>query len=285
MKSYYTVIYIQTNAAAQDRLAIGMVMIEPDRKQVRYGYSARKLRLIGELVRPGLRTGLRWSLENLGKLFSPSEKVNSTGLFANSTEQFPAFAFSERYLHRLATYQKNVIQFGKPVGIDLPCDENTFAFLYEEQIDDIPQSVRVQNKRRMLLNVQERAIIRERFDRNVRIDRSVNVRVEIPVKVSLFGRNGADYFGKVIDPHRPVNWLNQDAASFLSLALQTPGDIHYLISQEPDVRTHPKQHKSWQQYRQVPSFQYVDVSEIEKIERVAELKNVHRVLGVNAEEE
>ena len=69
MKSYYSVIYVQTNAAAQDRLAIGMVMIEPDTKQVRYDYSSRKLRLIGELVQRGLKTGLRWSLENLVSFF------------------------------------------------------------------------------------------------------------------------------------------------------------------------------------------------------------------------
>ncbi|WP_116107627.1 hypothetical protein [Lewinella sp. IMCC34191] len=279
MRSFYSVIYVQTNAAAQDRLAIAMVMMEPEAQVVRYDYSARKLKVIGELVQPGVRTGIKWTLSNLKSLFSDRRVAGDTGLFDQIEEASAQRWLSERYLNQLATYQKNLIQFSKPVGIELQCTEQTFEFLYKEQIDDIPDNDRTRDDRRLLLEIKDRPIIKQRFDQNVRVDQTINPRVEIPVKVSLFGRNGVDYFGKVIDPYRPVNWLNQDASSFLSLALQTPKDVHYLISKEPDPRTHPKQHDSWKQYRKVPSFEYIDVSEIEKIERVAERKDVHRVLG------
>jgi hypothetical protein len=279
MRSYYTVIYVQTNAAAQDRLAVGMVMVEPEAGVARYDYSARKLKVIGELVQPGVRTGIRWSLDNLRKLFADKVQVKETELFAAPGQAGKGSYLSERYLQRLATYQKNEVQFGKPIGIDLPCSEETFKLLYQEQIDDVPDSDRIKDRRRLLLDVKDRPIIRQRFDQNVRVDRTINPRVEIPVKVSLFGRNGVDYFGKVIDPYRPVNWLNQDASSFLGLALQTPQDVHYVISQEPDARTYPKQHESWRRFRGVAAFDYVDVSEIERIEAEAEQRGVRRVLG------
>ena len=126
MRSYYTIIYVQTNAAAQDRLAVGMVMIEPEAGVSHYDYSDRKLGIIGQLVAPGVATGIKWSFENLQKLF--------LGLRHPSG----ASRLSKSYLQRLAATQKNVVLFEDPIGIDLPCSEQAFRLLYEELIHNVP---------------------------------------------------------------------------------------------------------------------------------------------------
>lgn len=282
MGSLYSVIYVQTNAAAQDRLAIGMLLTDPSSKRVLYDYSLRKLHLISELVNPGMRTGLKWSLDNLRKL-TEVNNADEAGLFRGEPIPDQDFKFTDRYLKYLATYHQNLLHFSQPVRIDLPTTTDTFSFLYEEQIDDVPTDESVHEQRRDLLTIKDRPIIRQHFSQEVRIDQELVNSVRIPVKVSLYGRNGVDYFAKIIDPYRSVNWLNRDAASFLSLALQTPGDVHYLISQEPDARTFPQQHASWRQFREVSDFRYVDASEIGVIEREAEARGVRPVVGEEEE--
>ena len=140
MRSYYTVIYVQINAIAQDRLAIGMIMVEPEAGVACCDYSTRKLNIIDQLVKPGTQTGIKWSLVNYKAFFGDHEQQGNLEQTGNLARSSKAFYLSEHYLRRLAIYQQNVVQFGNPTGIDLPCSEEVSRFLYEEQIDDVPDS-------------------------------------------------------------------------------------------------------------------------------------------------
>ena len=276
--STYTTLYLQTNAASQERLAVGLLMVEEGRQRVQFAYSQRKLRLGKDLSNRSRLRDVRWALENLRQQVAKHTAPSAPGeiAFPASLKQSP---FTARYLDYLHRYQKNLLQYGKPVGIDLPCTDENFAFLYQEQVDAVLESVQTSEQRRALLQLPERSIIRNRFNLNVRADRRVDPRIDIPVRVSLLGKNGQEYYGKIIDPFRPAHYIDGDTSSFYALSVQTAGSRHFAISQEPDRSLYPKRHQAWATLRNVGKFEYLDVSEIGQLEAEAEKNGVHKLFG------
>ena len=276
--STYTTVYLQTNAASRERLAVGLLLVEEGAQRIRFAYSSRKLGLGRELIGRGQLRQVRWALDNIHQRVATWNEPTAAGQLA-----FPAALaqapFTDRYLDYLHRYQQNLLQYGAPVGIDLPCTDANFAFLYQEQVDDAPEPSKISDERRRLLSVPEREIIRTRFNHNVRVDQHVDARIDIPVRVSLLGKNGEDYYGKIIDSYRPIQFIDNDTSSFYALTVQTQGSKHYVISQEPDKLLYPKQHRAWDTLRRVDKFSYLDVSEIGVLEEVAESNGVHKLFA------
>lgn len=272
--STYTTLYLQTNAASRERLAVGLLMVENSGQRAHFAYSQRKLSLGRQLCSKDRLRDVRWGLENLARLVNrmvPEElPFPDIGL---------ASPLTARYLSYLHRYQQNLLQYGEPVAIDLPCTNANFEFLYQEQVDDEPEPAPVSEQRRQLLALPEREVLRARFNQNVRVDRRVDQRIDVPVRVSLLGKNGVGYYGKIIDPFRPIQFIDTDTSSFYALTVQTKGSKHYAISREPDALLYPKQHKAWDTLRNIRQITYLDVSEIGLLEAEAEQNGVHKLFG------
>lgn len=284
MSSYFVTIYAQTRAASRERLAVGLLMAEQGKEmRVHLRYSENKVNLVRDLAGKEAQRHLRWSLQNLEAAFASILVDGSqTELFSN--DKLSDSPLSKDYLGYLSTYQNNFLQFGKPSLIDLPASQANFDWLFAEQVDEVEWKSAPPASRLKFAEIGKRAIIKDRFNLRVRADQRVDPAILFPTYVDLLGKNGVEVYGKAIDTTRPNQFVTQDAVSFYGLAQQTEGSKHFVISQEPDKLLFPKQHLSWNNLRNSPSFEYVDVSEIEIIEQFAEKNRVKPFFAAHEEE-
>ena len=282
MSCYYSTLMVQTRAAAQERISIGLILGTYNKNsQVYFAYSSQKLNLVKDLAGKNAFRALRWSLKQLEGGFSSLSKSNN--LFYD--DQINESIFSSNYLSYLSRYQNNLLQFKPLIQIDLPCNQSTFEWLFKEQVDN---DGLLYEKNKRIINFKEirsRKVIQERFNGKLKVDQRVDSNILFPTYVDLLGRNGTTTYVKMISPHRKNRFLVHDASSFYSLAKQVNSGDFIIVSQEPDKSLFPKQHNTWRTLRSTNTFQYFDTSEIQDLENYAISKGVKPLFSKNEEEE
>ena len=91
----------------------------------------------------------------------------------------------------------------------------------------------------------------------------------MPIKVDLIGHNEIPVYAHLIDLERKNYNIQNDLAVLFMLnnAFEQAKGFH--ISAEPDKTRYPGQHQTWKSIRNWKDSEYVDVSEIQKIEKYA----------------
>lgn len=271
MSTFYSILHAQLNPATHERLTIGMVMVSEDSGIALADYSRRKLKVVTELNGAAASRNLKWALN--GFLKEQEQFAGELGLFQK--ERFQQSVFAERYLSYLSNYQNNLLLVDAPRRISLPATEKTFNLLYVRNVDAAGRwkAERVRQERRFT-EIKSREDIREHFRIDVTIDRDVAPKIRIPVKVDLAGQNDLLTVAKFVDTDRPTRFTNQDAHAFNSLLNDTPEAKHWLVSSEPYKITQPEKHYAWKNLYDAFKGYYLDLSEVEEIERYAELHHV-----------
>ncbi|MEM7574568.1 MAG: hypothetical protein AAF433_16810 [Bacteroidota bacterium] len=281
MSCYYSTLMVQTRAAAQERISVGLIMGDySGNHQVHFAYSNQKLNLVRDLAGKSAFRALRWSLKQLENGFSTLNI--STNLFYE--DQVNKSIFSANYLSYLSRYQNNLLQFKPIIRLDLPCNESTFEWLFQEQVDN---DGLLYNKEKRIINfenIRSRKIIQERFNSRRRVDQKVDPSILFPTYVDLLGKNGTTTYVKMISPNRKNRFLVQDASSFYSLAKQVDSGDFIVFSQEPNKNLFPKQHNTWETLRTTNTFKYFDTTDIQEFENYAIQKDVRPLFSKEEEE-
>jgi hypothetical protein len=275
MKTYYSIVSIATNPILNEQFNIGLLCVTP--LEAYFHFSKDKFKVIRSLLSD---SGAKLALSALKGI---EQTVNTTGVEENLRSREKQ-AFSEAYLNYLSRYNNNLIQFTPPVEIDLNVDESLFQTLFQKFVFSEESFESVENARNPLFGKQKRAF-KNKARAYANIDFSVGKdlvkNLVVPVKVDVFGKNGAFVSGQTIDFSKTAASLNNALSSYLYLvdhAKQSDnGASCYILGSEPD-KASKEQHEIWTSIRQSRSVEFVDMNDAELVIEAMKRKGVKPIL-------
>lgn len=146
MKSIFSIIRFINNPLSKENIAIGLILISQGK--VYFKYSNEKLQLISRINSDSYKL-----LDfNLDKINDSIKKDNINDIeYLFKQEQ----SFSKEYLERLSIYNNGMIQFDKPVGINMDFDEIKFNDFFKRYIE-------------LNLNRSNDKVINQQFDNKIK---------------------------------------------------------------------------------------------------------------------
>ena len=176
---------------------------------------------------------------------------------------------SEPYVEYLSVYNNNVISQSKPVQIDLSVTESNFQVLYQKYIE---KNVILPEKEKHSVNKVKEIFI-PRVKKYFSIDKELTTNdfptLLFPVTCDLLGKNERTVISQFLDLERAIYHIKNDYYDIEHIPNAICDGQLFLVSPEPDKKALPSQHSIWKQVRVNKDYDYVDISEIDKIEEYA----------------
>ena len=268
MKTFYSIISLNTRPEINERLSVGMIMIFHER--IYFHYSKQKLSIIQNLV--GKET-YKAALDYL-KLIETAvaaQKVqiqSSTALNENVESKYDRL-FSKQYLEYLGRYNNNLISFGTINFIDLEATEQIFQTLFIKLIDK-SAFLNIDDKVRAIdvFKKEYYPKVKPYFNIEQEIDSTNYSSLITPVKVDLMGKNEIEVFAQSIDFEKKIQSIEFNIGNILQLHRAFPQSKQFILGYEPNKQNEIN-HRTWINIRRVSDFQYVDISEAGIIEEYA----------------
>lgn len=266
MKSHYSIISAVIRPEIGERIAIGLLLVGSEK--IIFRLSKDKVNVVKELVNDKTYKFLKESLKHVS-VAADFEQTKVKPLF--SQLELSNSLFAEGYLEYLSRYSTNLLSFTKPKTIELPVDESLFISLFNKYIDE---SVFVMDKNRVKAfdNIKSEFFPRVKnfYNCDQELTPEVLPKLPMPINVDFIGRNDRIVYAQVIDLERTFYHIQNDIG-VLAILNQVYHDESekFVISNEPDKVNYPKQHQTWSNLKKGDLAQYIDLSEIEKIEEYA----------------
>ena len=177
--------------------------------------------------------------------------------------------FSMSYLDYLSRYNNNVLSFSAPKKIDVEPSEEIYNKLFNKFIDDSEIVTTISKTNNAdVFKVNNRVQLIKHFN----VDReftSIEIpKLIAPVKVDLLGKNEIPVYVQAVDLDKKIYHIEYELAQLVLLNLAFTEEKKpakgFVLSREPD-RKEVTQHNIWKQLRSSKQFEYIDLSEPEKI--------------------
>ena len=281
MSSFYSIIYAGINPVAGDKLAVGLFTRGAGKP--RFAWSKNRAAVVRDLMGGDAYKLLVYNLKALQRQ-SDSEAQLSGGLFA----ELPATEFSgqhlqEPYFEYLTKYSKNLLSFGPVTSLEIEANEERFSSLFHLLVDDQQETAPVAQVADMDGVRQE---LRDRTSQYVNWDVVVD-QTQVPgllmpsVEIGFYGRNGQDVIGEVVDFERPEYHIEKQLYELNDVA-RALNDVQrlgkaFVVGDEPNKKTRPKQHATWIVFRANKRFTVVPSTESEVVEEHMEKEGVRPV--------
>ncbi len=122
MKAFLSPVYLQTNAASDEKITAGLVIVTP--VKIWFHFSFSKLNLLKKLLSVDAYYNCYHLLNNLDNKVVQSNQQ----LFSEKTSLFKSeLPFNSEYFSYLSKYSSGLVQFGSPNPIDSDINEVTYA--------------------------------------------------------------------------------------------------------------------------------------------------------------
>jgi len=281
MTTHYSILSVNIRPEIQEKISIGFLLVCDS--QVFFNYSKNKLSAAKSLLTDHGYRMLRDSLKNVeSAAVNENEKLNvrKQMLLSSSLENS---SFSISYISYISRYNNNVLSFSAPKKIDVAGSEEIFFKLFRLMVDDSESlpSVLLSNNLESFKTVN-RPRLKKYFNVEKEFTSNEIPNLLAPVKVDLIGRNDKPVYAQSIELNRIVYHIENDLAQLLLLqnafASENKSAKGFVLTSEPDKRE-TKQHNIWNQLRNNRLFEYVDISEGEKIIQYAEAHNVQPLVA------
>jgi hypothetical protein len=267
MKTFYSILSVNIRPEINERLSIGLLMICGEK--VLFRHSASKLSVIQKLISKDVYK----ATQNYLKLVETSVTSNAT--ISSNSNEFPLKIeskydrlFSEQYIEYLSRYNNNLISFSKPNFVDLEANDQIFGLLFNKFIDIEEVSDQVVIRRIDRFKKQYYPQVKSYFNIDQEINSTQYSGLFTPVKIDLMGKNDIEVFGQTIDFEKKIYSIECNIGNLLQLNRALPKAKQFVIGYEPDKNLDIN-HRIWNNIRQSSEFEYVDVSEAEKITEYA----------------
>ncbi len=268
MKTFYSILSINIRPEINERLSVGLIMIFGER--VFFRYSSSKLSIIQRLTNKEIHK----ATQNYLKLVEISVQSNkmiysNNDLLGLKVESKYDRLFSEQYIEYLSKYNNNLVSFSKPNFVELEVNDRIFDALYNKFVGSFEDE-----------KEQEPVKQIDRFKRQYypKVKTYFNIEHEInsnqysglitPVKIDLMGKNEIEVFGQSIDFDKKGYSIEYNIGNLLQIKRALPNAKQFVIGCEPDKNMEIN-HRIWNNVRQTSEFEYIDVSEAEKITEYA----------------
>jgi hypothetical protein len=272
MNALYTILFTSTNAASQERINLGLVMLD-NSGQLLFRYSHEKLTLAKRLLSDD---GYRLVKSYLSSIEARlTDKINISDSRSS---------VHQSYLEYLSNYSNNLVSFTKPQQIDIPLDQSTFdkvfaKFVFKSTEKTVEPSV-----------VSDMSLVKATFI--PKVEKRVNVDIELKAdeldfivfnqRIDMIGENERPVLNQFVDFDSSPSTLKQKINNYISLI--KPFDLYsgkeskfFMVGDEP-AKTTP-QHQVWKHLKESTliskgALELVTSQELEKLELYLEEHNV-----------
>ncbi len=178
--------------------------------------------------------------------------------------------YSERYFSYLSRYANNLIQFSRPQQIDVSCDFENFEKVYGKYIYAYTVESKVTHDFDALRNVKEK--LYPIINKNVNLDKEITNNdfedLIVSVKVNFIGVNGMPVTGQTMNFEKLHHHLENDISRYIALTkaieVNDKKGKYFVIGREPSAKGSVN-HILWNDLRKSTLFDFVDISETEKV--------------------
>jgi hypothetical protein len=277
VQSYYSILSILIRPEINENISVGVLLFEKD--EVVFNYSANKLKIAKELLTANsyktIKDFLKTLESNVNKSTNSYSYRKGIKIFRDNSFLNP---FTPEYIGYLSRYSNNLVSFTKPRAINIEVNQDSFNYIFYKYVD-------AEQKAKLLTNrVKTVEYLKEKYQE---ITEHYNVEREIthesvpnlitPVKIDFIGKNNIDVFIQTLDMEQHYNHIANDINAFLHLKSTYKANNmpmkDFVVAKEPS-KSLSKQHDIWEQVRNLKVFEYVDISETD---RIAEYTKQHNV--------
>ncbi len=271
MRAYYSILSVYTKPEINEHLSVGMIM-HSDQK-IFFHYSKQKLSVIQKLLNKETYKAAVNYLKTVGQTIDAGSNLNNSGELNLTIETRYDRVLNENYLEYLSRYNNNLVTFSKPQIIDYEINQTNFESLFRMLIDEFAFEVEEKQVKTIeRFKEQYYPKLKPFFNIGCRINPAQYAGLLTPVKVDLMGKNDHEVFGQSIDFEK-IQVIEFSVGSLLQLNKAVPKAKQFIIGYEPN-RELKENHQIWDHIRKYKGFEYVDVSEAEKITSYAETHHV-----------
>jgi hypothetical protein len=178
-------------------------------------------------------------------------------------------------LEYLSRYSNNLLIFSKPKTIELQASDDLFESLFKKYVDEyefietISEPRSFDSNRTAFFNT-----VQPYFNIEQEVTPEIVPGLIMPVKVDLIGKNDIPVYAQAIDLERQNYHIQNDLAVLFMLNKALVNAKGFHISSEPNKKLFPHQHDTWKSIKDWNDSEYIDLSEVEKIEEYATLHGV-----------
>lgn len=265
MQSHFSILSVSIRPDIQEQVTIGLLLVGND--SVHFRFSKNKLSIVRELLSQQANKYLKDTLKQISTAaLKENEKLK--GLY--SGQETISKSYSVGYLEYLSRYSNNLVTFSSPKVIELESSDGLYETLFKKYIDEYAFIEKV-SEQRNFDNYRNNFFTKVQPYFNV--EKEISCRevpgLIIPVKVDLIGKNDTEVYVQAVDLERQNYHIQNDIAVLFMLhkALEKAKGFH--ISSEPDKKVFPSQHQTWRSLKDFKESEYVDLSEVQRIEDYA----------------
>lgn len=271
MNTYYTIISAVIRPEINEKISLGLLAVSGN--EAFLNLSKSKLSITRALLPQHIFNGLKDEIRDIQIAYRNfKEKAKENVLFDNPYKGL----IEESYISYLSKYKNNVVIFSKPQKIDIQLTPNIVTSLYHKFVDEEHFTLEENHYENSIEKYRKEYLpnLSSYYNTNRIIDRKTIPDVIIPMKFDLVGKNEIEVFAKSIDLERRTYNVEHDVNGFYPLKNLKEKAKKFFISKEPDKK-YETQHQIWQTLRSANWLEYVDISEVERLEKYAK---EHQVL-------
>lgn len=276
MASYLSVISAVIRPEIKEKVSIGLLLIGDEKLYL--GFSKNKLEVVRQLLPEEAFKAIRFNVKNFQQLAADNE--GSRTLFSSHftvIENLKDTVFSQSYIGYLSNYMNNLLSVSEPNTIAITPTKVVFDQLFKKLVDE--QGVYLPKKavEPSFGRVRESIILRERFNYDFEVTQNLFPDLIVPVRIDFVGENERPTFVKLIDLERRKDYIANDVSRFNFVRDAVPQSKRFIVSSEPMKDVFPLQHQIWKNLKNTSLFDYIDTTEIERLEEYAETHNVNKI--------
>ena len=270
MQAHFSILSASIRPEIQEQVAIGLMLVGSD--NVNFRFSKNKIAVVKELMSQQAVKYLKDTLKQISSTVS-DENEKFKGLYADSEILNKSFSLS--YLEYLSRYSNNLLIFSKPKTIELQVSDDLFESLFKKYVDEyefietISEPRSFDSNRTAFFNT-----VQPYFNIEQEVTPEIVPGLIMPVKVDLIGKNDIPVYAQAIDLERQNYHIQNDLAVLFMLNKALVNAKGFHISSEPNKKLFPHQHDTWKSIKDWNDSEYIDLSEVEKIEEYAILHGV-----------
>ena len=269
MNTFYTILSAVIRPEIDEKLSLGLMLIND--RNVSFYVSEKKLSVVKKLVSNNYFKGIKQSIKFIESSFIKTQNnIKETTIYFESNNTDKLDVFNYKYIDYLSDYNNNVLSFSKPIPIKLDYSESLFKKLFYKYIDEYS-----------FLDIETKPLSQIKKFKNSfypKVEKYFNIEQEInslnykglimPIKLDLMGKNEIEVFANTIDMSKNKQIIELGLADLLHISRAIPKAKQFIISSEPN-KSNEINHRIWKNIRDVKEFEYVDISESEKIKEYA----------------
>lgn len=266
----YSIFYASIRKATQERLSLGILLF--DDQNIYFKTSDKKLAGLKNFLPKEDYSIIQQSFDAIkGQVLAYSELMSwKDYTFHNIKDK----AFSIDYINYLSRYKNNLITYSEPKSINIEATPENFLKLFESLVGpEVHPAEKVYKPSTFeRLESQFQGNLANYFNTHFTLTSQQVPNLLAPVKIDLIGRNGQDVLVRTVDTSSGPEKISNEVSSFYMLVdtyrKNNMPMQDFIIAEEP-MRKNKKQHEIWREIKESGSFNYLDISEGEKLKEYA----------------